>query len=57
MSQNKNSVTFSFSFGLGSLIAVLCSWVINHSISYAIIHAILSWFYVIYWALNYSGRF
>ena len=39
--------------GLGSLIAVLCSWSVNHSIGWAILHAIFSWFYVIYWAIKY----
>ena len=34
--------------GLGSIIAVVLSWYRNKSIFYAIIHGILSWFYVIY---------
>jgi hypothetical protein len=38
--------------GLGSVIAAICSWERNHSIIWAIIAAILSWFYVIYFALT-----
>jgi hypothetical protein len=34
--------------GLGSAIAVTASWSRNKSILWAIIHGILSWFYVIY---------
>jgi hypothetical protein len=35
--------------GLGSAIAVTISWSQNKSILWAIIHGILSWFYVIYY--------
>ncbi len=38
--------------GLGSAIAVVLSWHRNKSIGFAIIHGILSWFYVIYFALT-----
>ena len=38
--------------GLGSVIAVACSWTRNHSILWAILHGILSWLYVIYFALT-----
>ena len=34
--------------GLGSVIAVTCSWARNRSIFWAIIAGMLSWFYVIY---------
>jgi len=34
--------------GLGSIIAVVCSWERNRSIFWAIIAGILSWLYVIY---------
>lgn len=36
--------------GLGSIIAVVCSWQRNRSILWAILHGILSWIYVIYFA-------
>ena len=38
--------------GLGSLIAVVCSWERNRSILWAILAAIFSWFYVLYFALT-----
>ena len=37
---------------LGSAIAVVCSWQRNRSIIMAIIAGVLSWFYVIYFALT-----
>jgi hypothetical protein len=38
--------------GLGSVIAVVCSWQRNRSILWAILAGLLSWFYVIYFALT-----
>lgn len=38
--------------GLGSVIAVVCSWERNRSILFAILAGIFSWFYVIYFALT-----
>ena len=38
--------------GLGSVIAVVCSWHRNQSILWAILAGILSWFYVIYYAIT-----
>jgi hypothetical protein len=38
--------------GLGSVIAVVASWDRNKSILWAILHGILSWIYVIYFALT-----
>ena len=38
--------------GLGSVIAVVLSWERNKSILWAILHGILSWFYIIYYALT-----
>ena len=38
--------------GLGTLIAVLCSWQRNRSVLWAIIAAIFSWLYVIYYVLT-----
>jgi hypothetical protein len=38
--------------GLGSAIAVVCSWQRNRSIVYAIIAGVFSWFYVIYFAVT-----
>jgi hypothetical protein len=37
---------------LGSAMAIVCSWQRNRSIILAIIAGLLSWFYVIYFALT-----
>ncbi|PVY39404.1 hypothetical protein [Pontibacter virosus] len=42
--------------GLGSVIAVVASWSRNQSILWAILHGILSWFYVIYYAITRSSK-
>ena len=42
--------------GLGSAIAVVCSWQRNRSILWAILAGILSWFYVIYFALTRTSQ-
>ena len=38
--------------GLGSVIAIVCSWQRNRSILWAILAGIFSWFYVIYFAVS-----
>lgn len=37
--------------GFGSMLAITLSWSANHSILWMILHGILSWFYVIYYAI------
>lgn len=37
---------------LGSALAITISWSVNHSILWAIVHGILSWIYVIYYAVT-----
>ena len=39
-------------FGIGSVIAAVLSWSVNHSVLWAIIHCFLGWFYVIYYLLG-----
>jgi hypothetical protein len=39
-------------YGLGSMIAVVCSWQRNRSILWAILAGFFTWFYVIYFALT-----
>ena len=41
--------------GLGSAIAVAVSWSINKSLVWAIVHGVLGWFYVIYYAVMRPG--
>jgi hypothetical protein len=52
--QAASQVTYVTQTGLslGSAIAIVCSWQRNRSILWAIIAGILSWLYVIYFALT-----
>lgn len=53
--ENSDQVTNTITqggIGLGSVIAVVVSWDRNQSILWAIIHGILSWVYVIYFAFT-----
>lgn len=40
-------------FGFGTMLAIAISYVHNQSIGWAIVHGLLSWFFVIYAALFY----
>lgn len=46
----KTYITFSGWFG--SALAMTISWSANHSIMWAIIHGVFSWFYVLYYAMT-----
>lgn len=46
---NVSNNIVSNGIGLGGAIAVTISWYRNKSIGWAILHGILSWFYVIYY--------
>lgn len=39
--------------GFGTALAITISWSENHSIVWAVIHGIFSWFYVIYYAAQH----
>ena len=41
--------------GLGSAIADAVSWSLHKSILWAVIHGVLSWFYVIYFMITRPG--
>ena len=47
----KKSVKTGISFG--SALAMVISYTAWHSIGWAIFHGLLSWFYVIYYAIRY----
>jgi hypothetical protein len=49
---NSTTIVTQTGIGLGSVIAVVCSWQRNRSILWAILAGILSWLYVIYFALT-----
>lgn len=38
--------------GLGSVLAVVCSWQRNKSILWAVLAGLLSWLYVVYFAIT-----
>ena len=38
--------------GFGSALAIAISWSVNKSILWAILHGILSWIYVVYYAVT-----
>lgn len=40
--------------GIGTVIAIILSWTVNHSILWCILHGILGWIYVIYWVFKYG---
>lgn len=40
--------------GIGGVLAIVLSWQRNQSILWAIVHAILGWFYVFYYLLTRS---
>jgi hypothetical protein len=48
----ESAVAVQSGIGLGAVIAVVVSWQRNRSILWAILAGILSWFYVIYYALT-----
>ena len=54
MSEVRNQATRAV-IGLGSAIAVAVSWSLNKSLVWAVIHGLLGWIYVIYFALTRPG--
>jgi hypothetical protein len=51
MSDSRRGGAVSAGVGFGCALAITISFNINHSIGWAIIHGICSWFYVIYYAI------
>jgi hypothetical protein len=47
---NQTQTVTETGIGLGSAIAIVCSWQRNRSILWAILAGVLSWLYVIYFA-------
>lgn len=45
------SGTTNSGIGIGTVIAIIISWQLNHSVLWAVIHGICGWFYVLYWGL------
>ncbi|MDR0846204.1 MAG: hypothetical protein LBN08_01685 [Lactobacillales bacterium] len=38
--------------GFGNIIAIVLSWMRNHSISWAVLHFLLGWWYIVYRAVG-----
>lgn len=51
MRENYSSTLITSGISMGTALAMVISWSTNHSILWAIIHGVFSWFYVIYYAL------
>ena len=51
MADNRGNAA-TVGIGFGSALAITISWSVHHSILWAIVHGIFSWFYVIYYALT-----
>ena len=45
---------YRYGIGLGTLIAVIISYVKWHSIGWMILHGLLGWIYVIYYLIKYG---
>lgn len=43
----------TYGIGMGTALAITISWSVNKSILWAIVHGLLSWLYVIYYAIKY----
>ncbi len=54
MSRGGQVVRTGLSFG--SALAMVISWTANKSLLWAIVHGLLSWLYVIYYALRYHYK-
>jgi hypothetical protein len=52
MNTGRQVVKAGVSFG--SALAMVISWTANKSLLWAIVHGLLSWLYVIYYALRYQ---
>jgi hypothetical protein len=50
MSDHKCSGSVNFGTGIGTSVAAVVSWSINHSIGWALVHAFFGWFYLLYYA-------
>lgn len=54
MRTTHTTIQYHYGVGLGTVIAILLSWVKWHALGWAIFHGLLGWFYVIYHLLTYG---
>jgi hypothetical protein len=52
MSENNSSSSCGGGIGIGTVIAILISWNLYHSVLWAAIHGFFGWGYVIYYLLT-----
>jgi len=50
-SSKEDEMRTSLTGAIGGILAVVMSWMVNHSILWCIIHFFCGWLYVIYWIL------
>ena len=50
--KGKSNSVVRHGISFGSALAMVVSWSLHQSILWAMIHGVLSWFYVIYYALT-----
>ena len=57
MNESKQQATTAAKVGVGfgTALAIAISWSANKSIGWAIVHGILSWAYVVYYAILHSA--
>lgn len=48
---NRSSAASS-GISMGCALSIVLSWESNHSVLWAILHGILSWFYVVWWCIQ-----
>ena len=51
--ENHSAKAVKAGIGFGTALAIAISWTANESIVWAIVHGLLSWIYVIYYAIRY----
>lgn len=52
MADNNGTKAVRAGISFGSALAIAISWSTHHSVLWAILHGVLSWFYVIYYAVT-----
>ncbi|HQW59042.1 MAG TPA: hypothetical protein PLU13_02460 [Thermomonas sp.] len=56
MSMGRKGDVVRTGLSFGSALAMVISWTANKSLLWAIVHGLLSWLYVIYYAVRYHLR-
>ncbi len=57
MSMSRSGLVVRTGLSFGSALAMVISWTANKSLLWAIVHGLLSWLYVIYYALRYHYKY